>query len=476
MRQGGNEQIKRFFRKLEIENSPIQALYCSKGANHYRERLKEKVGKIMSGEIKSESRILSRSNQHRNTKSQSAIADMMSSESRRRPSVYFYNVSFADGPMGMTISKDFGGRALVSKLITGGAAECCGVRVGDHISGIAKKRVDDYDEIMHMIPCMSRPILIQFSRRTMSHHTAGTASNASDYASPGKNRSLHGSKSMANMSINTQAAVEYTAGGGAQYKNKPKIRSPRQRALTVLDNIEEGDEDLFTSPANSKLVSYRTKLKGSPEEAHAGKINFSEETPIMHVYSAEFSQMDAADSSPSVPSAPSSSTSGSQGGLGRFFSTDTDITMDTIGDTREDSTVSLIPTDAPMPTEDVLEDIPLDTSADVTGDAITDGSAKDLCQQIDALLVNTSRTSSKIQLDIGDDSTRSGAGAEQGQNAGPTLGSPECDRLDKQHVLYAGESSSRKLTLQVHPPMLRSNMLHFEFSFSNCFAYLFAFL
>ena len=139
MRQGGNEQIKRFFRKLEIENSPVKTLYCSKGANHYRERLKEKVGKIMSGELKSESRVIPHSSRHRNTRSQSAIAELMLNGARSEPgslngdkrksSFEQYHVSFGDGPMGMTISKDFGGRALVSKLVTGGPAERSGVGI-----------------------------------------------------------------------------------------------------------------------------------------------------------------------------------------------------------------------------------------------------------------------------------------------------------------------------------------------------------
>ena len=48
MRQGGNGQIRDFFRKLDIENTPIVTLYSTKGATHYREKLKERVDKIMS--------------------------------------------------------------------------------------------------------------------------------------------------------------------------------------------------------------------------------------------------------------------------------------------------------------------------------------------------------------------------------------------------------------------------------------------
>lgn len=437
MRQGGNEQIKRFFRKLEIENSPIKTLYCSKGANHYRERLKEKVGKIMSGELKSESRVLSKSNHHRNTKSQSAISDLMSSESgqKRRPSIYFYNVSFADGPMGMTISKDFGGRALVSKLVTGGAAECCGVRIGDHISGIAKKRVDDYDEIMHMIPCMTRPILIQFSRRTMGHHAPGTTTVNVEFASPGKNRSLHGSKSMASMSINTQT-VE-----GASNKNKPKIRSPRQQpSLGVLDNIEEGDEDMFNSPKAGKLVSYRSKSKDSPEWSAAAKMNFSDDTPTsVLAMSAESSQTDA-----NQCSSPAASLKGTSG------HTTTVSAKSAVADVLLEEVPLETPRQSPRkgpahPSVDEEFSITASTSREFPPLSL------ELCKQIDEMLISPVGSGSSKKMDFIVSNGQQPSSSEE-------VFSPHCDRLSDEHVLFAGEGSTRKLTLQVR--------IHFVF-FAN---------
>lgn len=47
MRQGGNGQIREFYKKLQIENSPITILYSTKGANHYRDRLKERADKVI---------------------------------------------------------------------------------------------------------------------------------------------------------------------------------------------------------------------------------------------------------------------------------------------------------------------------------------------------------------------------------------------------------------------------------------------
>ena len=62
MRQGGNGQIRDFFKKLQIDNSLITTLYSAKGAIHYREKLRERVEKILSGEIPYERRIFDRRN------------------------------------------------------------------------------------------------------------------------------------------------------------------------------------------------------------------------------------------------------------------------------------------------------------------------------------------------------------------------------------------------------------------------------
>jgi hypothetical protein len=136
----------------------------------------------MSGEIKSERRVMTSKHQsikHRSTRSHSAISDLVNSEhgSKLYPTIEVYEVTFGPGTMGMTLSKDFSGRGLVSKLVPGGPAAENGVGIGDHITGIARKRVDDYEEIMHMIPCMHRPLVIQFSRQVRHppphpHHDA----------------------------------------------------------------------------------------------------------------------------------------------------------------------------------------------------------------------------------------------------------------------------------------------------------------
>jgi ADP-ribosylation factor GTPase-activating protein 1 len=48
MRQGGNSQIRSFFAKMNIENSPIETLYRTKAAKYYREKLKERAEKVIT--------------------------------------------------------------------------------------------------------------------------------------------------------------------------------------------------------------------------------------------------------------------------------------------------------------------------------------------------------------------------------------------------------------------------------------------
>ena len=60
MRQGGNGQIREFFKKLQIESTPITTLYSTKGASSYRDKLRERAEKVLSGEIPYERRVFHR--------------------------------------------------------------------------------------------------------------------------------------------------------------------------------------------------------------------------------------------------------------------------------------------------------------------------------------------------------------------------------------------------------------------------------
>jgi hypothetical protein len=157
MVQGGNGQIKRFFNKVGIENGPIQSVYTTKGASHYREKLKERVEKVMSGEISSE-RKSSKNISQLETESPSS-----SKKSDSSPHDEYYDAAFGEGTMGMTLTKHRG-KAVVSKLVSGGMAQSNGVKVGDYIVCVAGAHMEEYDDIMHKITTENRPIVLRFAR------------------------------------------------------------------------------------------------------------------------------------------------------------------------------------------------------------------------------------------------------------------------------------------------------------------------
>ena len=54
MKQGGNGQLQDFLRKLRIDITPQLTAYMSNVADRYRLLLKDRVSKIVAGEIPSE--------------------------------------------------------------------------------------------------------------------------------------------------------------------------------------------------------------------------------------------------------------------------------------------------------------------------------------------------------------------------------------------------------------------------------------
>jgi hypothetical protein len=157
IRHGGNGQIRDFFKKLKIENSPINVLYTTKAASLYRERLKTKVEKILSGEVVADSP---------KTLSSSHSMEQMhpATTSPKTEKLFTYECEFDKGPMGITLTKDFRGEACISKLVPGGAGAKKGVQLNDVVVGVMGKNIEDYDEVMHMILCMERPIRLTFKR------------------------------------------------------------------------------------------------------------------------------------------------------------------------------------------------------------------------------------------------------------------------------------------------------------------------
>eukprot|EP01035_Chromulina_nebulosa_P019366 gene19366-25233_t len=163
MRYGGNGQIREFFKKLKIENSAINVLYMTKGAAHYRERLKERVEKILSGAISPPDTMRLRTFSNDGLEIAKTVSTDSNDHNKNEKTIRF-DCSFDTGPMGLTLTKDFKNSAVVSKIVKDGVANSNGVEVGDLVIGIMGKSMNDYDEIMHMILCMPRPIKLTFSR------------------------------------------------------------------------------------------------------------------------------------------------------------------------------------------------------------------------------------------------------------------------------------------------------------------------
>lgn len=166
MKQGGNAQIRRFFKRLEIDNSPLQTLYCTKAAEHYREKLRERVDKVLSGEIVSEKRSKSEKMKIQHPTSPPLPPPPPS----KSITANVITARFGAGPMGMTLTKDYRDQAYISKLVPGGQAQQQGIKVGDIVISVAGKTMGSYDEIMHMIPLMPRPLELVLTRVEATAH------------------------------------------------------------------------------------------------------------------------------------------------------------------------------------------------------------------------------------------------------------------------------------------------------------------
>lgn len=164
MRQGGNGQIKRYFRKMEIDQSTIYTLYASKVSDHYRQLLKERVGKVLSGEILATRRLTRKVDRSASDTALRRASEDNYYRDRVGSSLEAHDVVFSTGPMGMTIANDHMHRAVVSKVVIDGPADHAGVLVGDCITSIDGISTEDYEHVMQLIINGPRPISLRFSR------------------------------------------------------------------------------------------------------------------------------------------------------------------------------------------------------------------------------------------------------------------------------------------------------------------------
>jgi len=75
-----------------------------------------------------------------------------------------FDVVFGEGRLGFTLLKAKDGSGVVCRVQTGSTAASMGVQSGDVLISVNKRRMSSYDEIMSLLPTISRPVLVTFMK------------------------------------------------------------------------------------------------------------------------------------------------------------------------------------------------------------------------------------------------------------------------------------------------------------------------
>jgi hypothetical protein len=217
MRQGGNWQLREYFRCIKADQLPFTQLYESKGAIHYREQLKSRVQKVLSGEISSIRRSLTpigwnshhhnhgdsatgpdclgndgdnNGNNSSNNSNSSYVNSANFDELMHAQNIEYLLFTFGVGPIGMTLSRDEKGNACVQRLVSGGNAELNGVCMGDVIVTVAGKKLTEFEDVLQAIRQSPRPLLITVVRTHTANESGGVdeSNNSTPMASPRSSR------------------------------------------------------------------------------------------------------------------------------------------------------------------------------------------------------------------------------------------------------------------------------------------------
>lgn len=70
-----------------------------------------------------------------------------------------------NAPLGFSLTKTNGGFAEVSRVTPGGAAERANVLVGSFVVGLNDRNTSAFDEVVHLVRTLSKPIRFQFAFR-----------------------------------------------------------------------------------------------------------------------------------------------------------------------------------------------------------------------------------------------------------------------------------------------------------------------
>ena len=159
LRQGGNQKIRDYFRQImvesaDIDESSIVELYQSEAAEHYRQRLRERVRHLLSQSPVSITTVPNTLSEF-----QANNADLSSTKK-----YILHSVVFTEQTLGMRLSRRSHNSAVVSRVTSDGYAEIRGITVGDTVWAVNDIIIDDYTEILSRISTSGRPLKISFFR------------------------------------------------------------------------------------------------------------------------------------------------------------------------------------------------------------------------------------------------------------------------------------------------------------------------
>ena len=203
--QGGNGQLREYFRKHKIDHLPLIQVYIRNETDLYRLQLRDRVNRILSGEIPSEpyrKNIVTEvytevynnscnnsssmspcnynnnstnntiSNSNSNSAKDTHYNNINSNNTTSQPSISKIKVIFLTGSLGLTLSQNGFGNAVISKLEVGGQAQLSGCHIGDYVISVNEVDVYDYIEVIRAIKESPRPLKVAFKRyNILSIHT-----------------------------------------------------------------------------------------------------------------------------------------------------------------------------------------------------------------------------------------------------------------------------------------------------------------
>lgn len=157
LRQGGNQKIRDYLRRMnvgdpDIDGCSIVELYQSEAAEHYRQRLRERVRHLLSQTPISFTNI------------PNTLQEFRANGADSKKKYLLHSVVFSEQTLGMRLSKRSNNSAVVSRISTDGYAERRGVTIGDTVWAVNDVIIDDYTEILSRISSSARPLKISFYR------------------------------------------------------------------------------------------------------------------------------------------------------------------------------------------------------------------------------------------------------------------------------------------------------------------------